>query len=162
MNIQNWDDIDQALKQLGLVDYEIEQNEARMTNAIDKIKERYKERLEGKYAESAELIQLIQNFCSRHKSDFAGKQTKNLNFGQVSFRVNKSSYVFLKSESEIADALLRMKKTDCVKVEKKIIKNSLKNLGDSILHKLGIKLVPGTLKWFITPFREKIIPTNEQ
>ena len=160
--IENWDDVDQALKELGTLDFEIEKKEMVMTATVQRIQERYKPDIEEKTARSESLSEAVRLFCARHKADFAGKQTKELNFGEVKFRVGKPSYIFLNPEPDIADALVRIKKDDCVKIEKKVIKNALKNLTDSVLQKLGIKLVPGPLNWFITPYREKIIPTNDQ
>jgi len=159
--INSWEEVDQALKKLGQLDFEIEQREARLTGIIQKAQERYKPAIEKISQETEALTQAIQEFATKHKTDFDGKQTKILNFGEVSFRLGKPSYEFLKSEEEIADVLLRMGENKCVKIEMKIIKNSLKNIAESTLCRLGVKIVPGFLRWFITPYVEKIVPINE-
>ena len=160
--IKSWEDVDQALKELGQLDFEIEQKEGRMTQIIQKIQERYKPGIEEKTGASEAIIQEIKSFCGKHKSEFGGKQTKDLNFGQVKFKLGKPSYVFLKEEEEIADTLLRMGKNECVKIEKKVIKNALKGLAENILQKISVKFVPGALNWFISAYREKIVPTKEK
>lgn len=160
--INDWEDIDLVLRDLGITEYEIEKDEAKMTEAIQKIKERYKDELNTKYDEVRSIRKEIETFCAKHRDDFDGKQTKNLNFGKIKFRLGKSSYVFLKKQADIAESLIQMKLKECVKTEKRVIKSALKDIATPILQKLGIKQVPGMLSWFIEPFRDKIIPTNEQ
>lgn len=160
--IKNWDDVDQSLKELGLLDYEIEQKEGAMNQKLDKIREEYKVLLEEKYVRTDELTAQIQDFCAGHKSDFEGKQTRILNFGEVKFKLGKPALDFLKKEETIAKRLLDMGENGCVKINMKVIKNALKKFSDSTLQKLGIKVLPGVLNWFITPYREKIVPTNNE
>jgi len=160
LKIQSWSDVDSALKMLGQLDYEIESLEVKMTALIQRIQERYQGKCEEKMALAEALIEEIEQFASAHKGDFNGKQTKVLNFGEVSFRLGKISYEFLRDEQEIADDLLRLGKEDAVKITKSVIKNALKNIAEETLRKIGIKIVPGMLRWFVTPYREKIIPTD--
>jgi len=160
--IKSWDDVDQALKQLGMFDFEIEQKEGRMTQVIQRVQERYKPEIERRTAECEAIIQEIKCFSGKHKSEFGGKQTKKLNFGEVKFKLGKPSYIYLKDEEEIANILLRMKKNECVKIVKKVIKTTLKNLSENILQKIGVKFVPGALNWFVLAYREKIVPTHEE
>jgi len=160
--LKNWEDVDQALKELGQLDSELEQKEARLTAIIQKAQERYIPHIEKISRQTEQITESIQEFAAKHKTDFNGRQTKILNFGEISFRLGKSSYEFLRPEKEIADALLRAGENKCVKVKTLIIKNSLKNIAEETLRKIGIKIVPGMLRWFVTPYREKIIPTEKE
>jgi len=160
--IDDWEDVDLVLRDLGIVEYDIEKDEAKMTATIQRIKERYKDNLNAKYDEVRQIRKEIETFCAKHRDDFDGKQTKKLNFGKIKFRLGKPSFVFLKKQADIAEALIQMKLKQCIKTEKKVIKSALKELATPVLQKLGIKQVPGMLSWFIEPFRDKIIPTNEQ
>lgn len=158
--IETWDDIDLALRDLGFIQIEIEKQEARMTKKIDAIKEEYKQLLEDKHASADAMVKQITAFAKKNREDFGGRQTRKLNFGEIKFRSGKDSLVFIREEEDIAEALLRMGKTECVKILKKVIKNALQEFSEAALKKLGIKKEAGKTTWTITPYREKIIPTD--
>jgi len=155
--LQSWDDVDAALKDLATLEVTKQKLEGEMLVAINKIKEETKSKVAPINEQIKHKIKMIELFCSKNKAEFAKKRSKELNFGKIGFRLVTS--VPIPRDKAKVEALLKSLKayglSDCIVFEEKPNKEKLKELDDATLVKLGLeKRVKDSFR--VEPFIEKI------
>ena len=132
--LKNWDDVNQALKDLGELTMTRRMLENSLTDEITKVKEAHAAEAKP-VTDKIKLIEKdIELFVTDHKDEFAKKRSKEFPFGSISYRVSKSikvlsvatcikalkamgmhDYINVK-ETPNKDMLLTLKETDLAKV----------------------------------------------
>lgn len=140
MTIQNWDDVDKALRLIGEREIALANLEGEMTLKINAIKEDAKTAAEPITAEKKELEKAVEGFCAANKAEFATKRSKELTFGKIGYRLVKSvSIPRVKAKIEgILKALKSYGLADCIVSTETIDKDKIVELRDEDLVKLGL------------------------
>lgn len=143
MAIQNFDDVDAALKELCECEVALTKIEGKVTLECNEIKERYKAKTEPLVNKAAFIRQEITNFCEANKAEFSQKRSKELVFGTIGYRLSKS--VSLPRVKEKVESLIKAIKSygfkDCISYTEKPNGEALAELDDGDLVKLGLKRV---------------------
>lgn len=143
MKIENFNDVDMALKRLCEVEVSKSKLEGEVTLKCNDIKEAYKPRVEALSNEANFIRQEIENYCEANKGEFAEKRSKEMAFGVIGYRVSKS--ISLPRVKAKIEGLLQNLKSfglrDCIIYEEKPNKEALVELDDASLVKLGLKRV---------------------
>lgn len=143
MKIENFDDVDVALKRLCECEVALSKLEGEVTLKCNNIKEAYKAKTEPLVNEAAFIRQEIENFCEQNKAEFSQKRSKEFVFGTIGYRLSKS--VSLPRVKAKVEALLKAIKSygfkDCISYTEKPNGEALAELNDGDLVKLGLKRV---------------------
>ncbi len=143
MEIQNYENVNEALKRIAELSVGIERINGEVTLECNRIKESRSSEIDKLSNEKKYLEQCITSFCEENKADFAEKRSKDFTFGTIGYRLVKS--VSLPRVREKIDKLLLALKSygcnDCIKYEESIDKDAVCELEDSTLVKLGLKRV---------------------
>lgn len=143
MEIQNYENVNEALKRIAELSVGIERINGEVTLECNRIKESRSSEIDKLSNEKKYLEQCITSFCEENKADFAEKRSKDFTFGTIGYRLVKS--VSLPRVREKIDKLLLVLKSygcnDCIKYEESIDKDAVCELEDSTLVKLGLKRV---------------------
>lgn len=143
MEIQNYENVNEALKRIAELSVGIERINGEVTIECNRIKESRSSEIDKLSNEKKYLEQCITSFCEENKADFAEKRSKDFTFGTIGYRLVKS--VSLPRVREKIDKLLLVLKSygcnDCIKYEESIDKDAVCELEDSTLVKLGLKRV---------------------
>jgi hypothetical protein len=89
--INNFDEADNALKQVALNDAFIEEQTALMNQQLISVTEQYEPDIHKRIIENKELESEIEKFLKRNKSLFATIRSKVLTFGKVGFQLGKKA-----------------------------------------------------------------------
>lgn len=144
MQINNFSDIDLALKKVCELSVGIEKINGEVTLECNRIKEARKSEVERLESEKSYIEQQITLFCEENKHEFSEKRSREFTFGEIGYRISKSvSLLRVKTKLE---ALLKAIKSfglakECITYEEKPNKEALAELNDSDLVKLGLKRV---------------------
>lgn len=142
-SIENWDDVDNAIKRLGEIDISTAKINGEATIKINEIKEAGKKEAEGLVNEFKFLNKAITLFCEGQKDEFAKKRTKEFNFGKVGFRTVKTVSI-PRDKAKIASLMKSLKAfglNECIAYEEKPDKEKINELADESIVKLGLKKV---------------------
>lgn len=143
MEINNYENVNEALKRIAELSVGIERINGEVTLECNRIKESRSAEIDKLSNEKKYLEQCITSFCEENKADFAEKRSKDFTFGTIGYRLVKS--VSLPRVREKIDKLLLSLKSygcnDCIKYEESIDKDAVCELEDSTLVKLGLKRV---------------------
>ena len=137
---RNWYEIDNAIRKYGNLEIEKSKIEGLQTIEINNIKEKYTAKAEEITAEQKRLATEITRFCEQNKAAFLNKRSKTLNYGTVSYRV--SSSVKLENSNDVVIKSIEALNLDfCLKIDKKIDKDKLRELDATTLSKIGVQIV---------------------
>lgn len=162
-NVDNWDEVDSALKRMGEIDIALEEIKGDATLQINKIKDEAKKSAAPLESERKHIEKVIKLFAENRKDEFSKKRSRELNFGTVGYRLVKS--VSIPRDKEKVSALLKSLKSyglsTCIKFEEKPDKDKISELADDTIVKLGLKR---TVKdnFRINPRLEKIQSTEDE
>lgn len=87
--INNFDEVDNTLKQIALNDTFIEEQTALMNQQLLSVKEQYEPGIKKRIEENKQLEKEIEKFLKKNKSFFEKIRSKLLTFGKVGFRLGK-------------------------------------------------------------------------
>lgn len=139
--MQNWDDVDEAVRRMGELDIALERIHGEATMRINEIKDEAKRKSAPLSDERKKLEKAVQEFCETNKSEFAKKRSKILNFGTIGYRLVRS--VAMPRDKDKVAALLRSLKAfglqECIKVEERPDRDAIAEQDDSTIAKLGLK-----------------------
>ncbi len=155
--IENWQDVDEALRELASLQIKRSEIEGRLNESINALKEQAKREAAPIVESMKRLTKEIEAFAMSKKSEFAKKRTKELTFGKIGFRLVTS--VPIPRDKAKVEALLQSLKayglSECIIYEEKPNREKLKELDDATLVKLGLeKRVKDSFR--VEPFIEKV------
>lgn len=133
-----WDDVDQALKQIGEIDRELGLLESVHNEAVDALKAKAKQNAEPLQTRRANLELAMKEFVEANRAEFAKTKTKMLTFGSVGFRL--SSKVLVKRVADTLQALKDLGLHGCIRLKEELDKEAMKNLAEETLVNVGASL----------------------
>ena len=137
---KNWHEVDCAIRKLGNLEIEKSRIEGLQTLEMNNIKEKYTAESEEIISEQKRISAEITRFCEQNKDSFLNKRSKTLNYGTVAYRV--SSSVKLENNADVVIKSIEAANLDfCLKIDKKIDKDKLRELDAATLSKIGTQIV---------------------
>ena len=84
--LQSWEAVDQNLKKIANLDFELEKIEQEQKKLILKAKERATEQSKKFLIEKVKLEKEVEDFAAFYKNEFDKTRSKELNFATIGFR----------------------------------------------------------------------------
>lgn len=138
--LQSWDEADGALFAIGKIDREIAREENVLNGQISRLKEESKARVAPLAAEKKAKEKDLEAFCKARRADLAGRQSRRLTFGTVSFR--RSSKLVVHSVSNTIAAIRRVFGLEeggrYLVVKESLNKEALERLSEKDLSAIGV------------------------
>ena len=143
VTLHSWQEVDDALRQIGEHDRDIKAAENVMNEQIAAAKAAATARVQPLKEQVAELELALKEFALAHRDDMDGRKSKQLSFGSVGFR--RSTKIGLPSAKEkIAAIVARLRARgmdECVnQPDPKVDKEALKKYGADIVAEVGATL----------------------
>ena len=135
---QSWDDVDNALHQIGNIDRELGLLEASANERIDAIKKQTKESAQPLLDRKTSLEMAMKEYCEANRAEFAKVKSKSLTFGEVGFRL--STKVIIKRVADTLQALKDLQLFNCIRTKEEPDKEAMKNLSSETLAEVGAGL----------------------
>ena len=168
--ITSLEDLDKAIRVVGLCDIALEQVEKDLDMAVQQAKDQAQRRSVEHMVERENMLALIQTYIEANRATvLKGRKSVKLNFGQVGFRSSPKLPLPKRGSDEMSALVdrLEMLKTaeparfgnGSVITEKYVLKGGVDGLGDDALAELGLKRTRDDL-FFVQPQREKIVDTE--
>lgn len=110
MKIKTFDDLDNALLELGKAKAELQKQEAEMNEEIQVVTDKYAESTAECSGTVATIEDAIEDFCSRNKDEFDETRSKIFNHGKVGFRTNPPSVKQLNKKWKVESSIAFAKK----------------------------------------------------
>lgn len=142
MKINDFNDVDSALKRLCELEVAINEINGEVTLKCNEIKESRKKDVEKLDSEKKYIEQQITIFCEENKGEFAEKRSKEFNFGKIGYKVSKSVTGIPRIKDKLEkfiNTLKSFKLDNCITYEEVVNKDELVELDDQTLVKLGLK-----------------------
>lgn len=136
--LETWDQVDETLRSIGILDREIGLIESGANEQIDRIKADTKASAAHLLDKKASLELAVKEFCEANRSDFAKVKTRALTFGSVGFRL--STKVMIKRIADTLQALKDLSLTSCIRTKEEPDKEAMKNLPTETLAAVGASL----------------------
>lgn len=149
MRLSNFEDVDNALLEIGRTESVVAKKEAEMNSKIQQLKEKYDTETETERRFIDETKERIENFCMANKTDFDKQRTFNLKHGSVGFRNNPPKVVQLNKKWTVKSSLEFVKKLfngTYVRAKEELNKDQIladyagKVLDDSKLAAVGLRI----------------------
>ncbi|PSJ66950.1 hypothetical protein C7J99_22975 [Brevibacillus brevis] len=150
---QSWEEVNQAMREISVLDAQVSSAEAKMNQLINDIKADTEAVVTPLLQRKAELEQHIQVFTESCIDEFKDSKTKSLTFGEVGFR--KTTSIVTRNVKAILEALKQNKMFDCIVTKESIDKDELAKYDDAALAKVGAKRDTKD-KFFYKPAVERI------
>lgn len=110
MKITNFEELDQALLELGKAKAELQKQEAAMNEEIQQITDKYSESTAEISGTVATIEDSIEAFCGKNKGEFDETRSRVLNHGKVGFRTNPPSVKQLNKKWKVESSISFAKK----------------------------------------------------
>lgn len=150
--LRSWDEVDQALREIGLIDLDVEAMEAEFNRQVADLKSALEERAKPLLERKDYLGRLIKEFTEDRRAELKGK-TKELNFGKLGFR--QTTQIVLRNVKAILSALKARGMDDCIIVKEQVSKEALRGYDDQVLASLGVQRKVEDVFWY-EPDRERL------
>jgi phage host-nuclease inhibitor protein Gam len=132
----SWDDVDLALRRIGLIQRRIEQAEGALTERVARLKEQSLARLAPLEAERGLLAQAVEDFARLNRAAMPGRSIE-LNHGRVGFR--RATSVVVPEAAAALAALKRLGLTSCLRVKESLDMVALRALPGEVLSEIGAR-----------------------
>lgn len=133
--LNSWNDVDDNLCQIGVIDRELALIESAANEEIDKVKAALKTSTAPLLERKTGLELAIKDYCEANRADFVKVKTKALTFGEVGFR--QSTKIIIKRIANTIQALKDMGFPGCVRSKEEPDKEAMKALTDEQLAEVG-------------------------
>ncbi len=156
--LSNYEEVQQALREIGEIDLKIEAEEAEMTKRVNEIKEKAQTTVAPLVERRKVLEEHIELFAeARKKDDFSEKKSMDLIFGEIGFR-STGGGIRVKSVKSTVEALLSLGENyrHLLITEHKPNKEALEGVTDDFLKKIGCTRPKKTDKFWYNIHRERI------
>lgn len=134
---KEWNQVEEALKQIAKIDRTLKLNEIKLNQDIDNIKAKVKSDAKPLLEEKERLEKNIKEFTEANIDEFKDKKSKEFSFGQVGFR--KTTTIVTRNVIAMIEALKNNKMFSCITVKESINKEELSKYDDESLVKIGAK-----------------------
>lgn len=133
--LQSWEDVDEALRNIGVIDRELALIEAGQNEAIDQIKKETRDKATPFLSRKDGLETAIKEFCDANRAEFTKVKTRSLPFGEVGYRL--STRIMIKKVADTLQALKDLALTACIRSKEEPDKEAMKSLTDETLAQVG-------------------------
>ncbi len=110
MKINSFEDLDNALLELGKAKAELQKQEAAMNEEMQIITDKYAESTAECSGTVATIEDAIETFCAKNKDEFDETRSKVFNHGKVGFRTNPPSVKQLNKKWKVESSVAFAKK----------------------------------------------------
>ncbi|HAM41256.1 MAG TPA: hypothetical protein DCP69_07925 [Candidatus Omnitrophica bacterium] len=131
----SWEDVDQALHKIGVIDRELAVLEAGQNARIDAVKKETKEAAQPLQEKKSGIELAVKDYCEANRAEFVKTKSKQLTFGEVGFRLSTS--ILIKKVAETLQALKDLQYFTCIRTKEEPDKESMKSLTDEVLAEVG-------------------------
>lgn len=139
--MKSWDDVDNALKQIGEIECRQSLINAEISKKINDAKAQYEPTLQELNDQKTKLEQQMKTFAESNRVDFGKAKEKKLTFGSVNFR--SSTKLNIKDQAKTLEILKTKRKLKAyIKVKEEIDAAGLKKLDAATLAEIGATLEP--------------------
>lgn len=135
--LKGWEEVDQALKEIGEIDRKVKTAEIEMNETISMIKASAEDKTRFLLKRKEELEEQIALFTEGRRDEFKEAKTKSFVYGEVGFR--KTTSIITRNLKAIIEALKQNRMDDCIDVTEKLNKEKLAEYDDEALNKVGAK-----------------------
>lgn len=136
--LETYDQVDDALRSIGMLDREIALIESGANEQIDRIKADTKAAAGPLLEKKAGLELAVKEFCEANRGDFAKLKNRALTFGTVGFRT--STKVLIKRIADTLQALKDLGLQHCIRTKEEPDKEAMKALSTETLAEVGASL----------------------
>ena len=148
--LQSWDDVNAALKDIAQGEIEIAEIEGKMNIDINDIKEAAEKEIAPIRTLIEDLGKQLKEFAELNRPDFGKQKSKKLAFGTLGWRASKSISIKKALTEKIIDNLRKLGMTDCVKVSETINKDVLGTYPDDKIVAAGATVNKKDTFWYET------------
>jgi len=134
--IRTWDDVDQALRDMGDDDVRIASLKAKLRAIVNEAKEELTPRVKALVSSRLVRFKAVREFVTAHRKDLGARKTRELTFGTVGWR-KKSGVVIRRVDGTLAK-LKELKLDAAIRTTEKILKTVLEGYDDETLGQLGV------------------------
>ncbi|MGK9367561.1 host-nuclease inhibitor Gam family protein [Melioribacter sp. Ez-97] len=149
MQLRNFDDVNNALREIAECDSFIADREIKMNEKINELKSAYEEETSEARSRKLALEKELEKFCIKNKNEFGSARTKNLLFGKIFFRTTPPKVSLLNRKYTVATAVelaSKLFKNKYVRIKKELDKDAIlasyaaKEIDDERLAAIGLKI----------------------
>lgn len=133
--LQSWDEVDNALAQIGQADRELQLIESAANERIEGVKQAMKDHAAPVLERKTALETAVKEYCDANRAEFAKVKTKTLTFGEVGYRT--STKIMIRRVAETLQALRDLAFTSCIRTKEEPDKEAMKALTDEQLAEIG-------------------------
>lgn len=134
---RNWDEVNQAIKEIGDIDRKVSTIENDMNERINTIKADSERDSASLLERKTKLETNIQEFTESYANEFITAKSKKMLYGTVGFR--KAATITIRNIKAIIEACKQNRMTDCIITTEKLNKEELEKYDDASLLKIGAK-----------------------
>jgi phage host-nuclease inhibitor protein Gam len=139
--LKSWQEVDEALRRIGEIDRAVHAAELDLNKKIDALKKDSAEKVRAQQEEKALLEGDLEVFAECNREDFAGKQTRELTFGEVGWRRSRSLTIHNMANTVSALETIHGKKAELYLLRTvKANKEALEQLDPESLKPLGVSV----------------------
>jgi len=131
----SWEEVDDRLRQIGLLDVKREAIEARLHKAVTALKDASAQDVAPLDVERENLERDVKEFAEAQATEFVHMRSRVLVFGTVGFR--RSTKILLKRVEATLKALVAEGMPDCIRTRMEVDKEVLGGYDDEVLRKVG-------------------------
>lgn len=135
---KTWEEVDNALKELGELEIQREKLEGEQTLKINQIKDEILKKAAGLDEKINKIKKEIERFAEQNRADFSHKRSKTLNFGKIFFRYTES--ISTRCVATAINSLKALNLDAFIRVKEELDKEQLKTLDGKTLARCGITL----------------------
>ena len=138
-SLHSWEDVNDALRQIAEAQIALGEIQSDMQKQIlgaQKVAEEQSKPLNDKVAK---LEREIKSFVTDHRDEMGKTKSMVLTFGEVGFRLS-TSVSLPRAKEKLEEIIRRLKSrqmTDCIVVEEKVSKETLKKYGEDTVNAVG-------------------------
>lgn len=136
---QSWDEVNEAMKELGELQVKKQKLEGEQTVKINEIKKDYQEKAGNLTTKIKEIEKDIERFAEQNKTEFLKTRNKKLNFGTISYRLTKR--IVVGCVEGAINALKSLNLDYYLRQKCELDKEKLYECDEKTLSKVGIKIV---------------------
>ncbi len=133
--LQSWEEVDEALRNIGVIDRELALIEAGQNESIDKVKKESLDKAAPFMARKEGLETAIKEYCDANRAEFIKVKTKCMSFGEVGYRL--STKIMIKRVADTLQALKDLAFKNCIRTKEELDKEAMKSLTDEQLAQVG-------------------------
>jgi len=147
--LRSFDDVDQALLELGQHETMLQHEEAVMNDGIQRLRDAYDKATAETRERALSLQENVEAFCIEHKDEFERSRSKDLVHGTVSFRTTPPKVMLLNRKynwKTVLELLKKLRLARFVRTQEEVDKEGLlaasaaREITDEKLAAAGLKI----------------------